>query len=175
MISSFMMRKHPKLTSKRPSGGFLVSASAFSEKQKELKHLIEVEIPANSKEIGAAIELGDLSENAEYKAGKEKQELLQISVGKLQEEIDKAQVIDKASVSNDKISFGIKASLKNNNSGKAEIYTIMGPWESDPSKNIISYQSPFAGELLGHQKGDNLKFTINEREYDYTNRGACGS
>ena len=148
--------------------GLLVSKAAFQAKQKELKNIIEVEIPKNSKEIGAAIELGDLSENAEYKAGKEKQELLQISVGKLQEEIDKARVIESSSISSEKIAFGVKAVLKNNTSGDSESYTIMGPWESDPAKNIISYQSPFAGELLGHVKGESLKFVINEREYDYT-------
>lgn len=148
--------------------GLLVSKAAFQAKQKELKNIIEVEIPLNSKEIGAAIELGDLSENAEYKAGKEKQELLQISVGKLQEEIDKAKVIEASSISVDKIAFGIKVALKNNISGEQETFTIMGPWESDPAKNIISYQSPFAGELLGHGKGETLKFVINEREYDYS-------
>ncbi|HAK47624.1 MAG TPA: transcription elongation factor GreA [Spirochaeta sp.] len=148
--------------------GLLVSEAAFKAKQKELKHIIEVEIPTNSKEIGAAIELGDLSENAEYKAGKEKQELLQISVGKLQEEIDKAKVINSSTISTEKIAFGIIAALKNNTSGDKEVFTIMGPWESDPAKNIISYQSPFAGELLGHTTGESLQFTINEREYDYS-------
>lgn len=148
--------------------GLLVSEKAFKAKQKELKHIIEVEIPTNSKEIGAAIELGDLSENAEYKAGKEKQELLQISVGKLREEIEKAQVVDPSTVKSDKVNFGVIVSLKNNKSDENEVFTIMGPWESDPSKNIISYQSPFAGELLGHSAGEDLKFVINEREYDYS-------
>lgn len=164
----FYDEKSSKADVKASVRGLLVSKDAFKAKQKELKNIIEVEIPNNSKEIGAAIELGDLSENAEYKAGKEKQELLQISVGKLQEEIDKAKIIESGNISSDKIAFGIIATLKNNTSGKQENYTIMGPWESDPSKNIISYQSPFAGELLGHTKGETLKFTINEREYDYS-------
>ncbi|MDC7225884.1 MAG: transcription elongation factor GreA [Spirochaetales bacterium] len=164
----FYDEESPKADVKAAVRGLLVSEKAFKEKQKELKHIIEVEIPTNSKEIGAAIELGDLSENAEYKAGKEKQELLQIAVGKLQEDIDKAKVIDPKSITNDKIAFGIVVTLKNNISGENEVFTIMGPWESDPAKNIISYQSPFAGELLGHGKGEQLKFTINEREYDYS-------
>ncbi len=148
--------------------GLLVSEKSYKVKQQELKHLVEVEIPMNSKEIGAAIALGDLSENAEYKAGKEKQELLQITVGKLKEEIEKAQIVDPANISDEKIAFGVKVSMKNNTSGKNEEFTILGPWESDPAKNIISYQSPFAGELLGHQAGETLTFTINEREYNYT-------
>ena len=147
--------------------GLLVSKSGFAEKQKELKRIIEIEIPKNSKEIGAAIQLGDLSENAEYKAGKEKQELLQISVGKLQEEIDRAKIIDRDQVNTDKVSFGVTAMLMNNISGEKEVFTILGPWESNPAKNIISYQSPFANEFLGHSKGDTLKFVINDRKYDY--------
>ena len=157
-----------KIDVKAAVRGLLVSETAFKAKQKELKNLIEVEIPLNSKEIGAAIELGDLSENAEYKAGKEKQELLQISVGKLQEEIDRAQIINRENVKNDNISFGITATLKNNKNSDTEVFTILGPWESNPAKNIISYQSPFAGELLGHEAGETLKFVINEREYDYS-------
>ena len=157
-----------KVEKKTSIRGLLVSEKSYKIKQKELKHLVEVEIPMNSKEIGAAIALGDLSENAEYKAGKEKQELLQISVGKLKEEIEKAQIVDPSNISDEKIAFGVKVSMKNNTSGKNEEFTILGPWESDPAKNIISYQSPFAGELLGHQAGETLTFTINEREYNYT-------
>lgn len=155
-------------SSKSINRGLLVSMQALSAKKKELKNIIEVEIPANSKEIGAAIELGDLSENAEYKAGKEKQELLQIAVGKLQAEIEKAQVVNKEDVTNSNISFGVIVKLKNNITKEHETYTIMGPWESDPAKNIISYMSPFGGKLLGHSKDEKLIFEINERDYNYT-------
>ena len=165
----FYDEKISKVDSKKATvRGLFVSEAAFMLKKKELKKIIEVEIPKNSKEIGAAIELGDLSENAEYKAGKEKQELLQISVGKLQEEIDKAQIVKREDVGAEKIAFGVKAVLQNNTTGKDETFTIMGPWESEPEKNIISYQSPFAGELLGKTSGDTINFIINERKYNYT-------
>ncbi|MBI9108745.1 MAG: transcription elongation factor GreA [Spirochaetales bacterium] len=163
----FYDEKASKANIKKAVRGLLVTEKAFKAKQKELKNILEVEIPANSKEIGAAIDLGDLSENAEYKAGKEKQELLQISVGKLREDLEKAQIVDPKNVKSVKVAFGVTAALKNNISGKKESFSIMGPWESNPAKNVISYQSPFAGELLGHTVGENLKFVINEREYDY--------
>ena len=164
----FYDEKTSKIDKKAAVRGLLVSETAFNEKKKELKNIVEVEIPKNSKEIGAAIELGDLSENAEYKAGKEKQELLQITVGRLQEEIDKAQIVKHEDVSGEKISFGTVVLLTNESTGKEEKFTIMGPWESEPEKNIISYQSPFASELMGHSTGDTLNFVINEREYKYT-------
>ncbi|MDC7220443.1 MAG: transcription elongation factor GreA [Spirochaetales bacterium] len=149
------------------SRNFFVTEAALMEKQKELKNIIEVEIPKNSKEIGKAIELGDLKENAEYKAGKEKQESLQIAVGRLQDEIERARVFNPEETDIKKVSFGTKVVLLNNDTEKEETFTIMGPWESDPSNQIISYISPFGAELFGHKKNKKLKFVINEQNYSY--------
>ena len=111
--------------------------------------------------------MGDLRENAEYKAGKEKQEILNAQVGKLKEELEKAQIIYSKDVDASKISFGTKVSLFNKTANETEVYTILGPWESDPSNKIISYLSPLGNGLLNHTKGEDLSFTINEREYNY--------
>lgn len=149
------------------SRGIIVTIKSLEEKKRELKNILEVEIPKNSKEIGEAIELGDLRENAEYKAGKEKQELLNIAVGKLKEDIEKCQVFDPEQVNINKISFGTKVVLHNNDNGKEEAFTILGPWESFPEKNVISYMAPLGNALLGAKENDNFKFTINDRNYDY--------
>jgi len=142
--------------------------ASLREKQKELKHILEVEVPKNSREIGIAIEMGDLKENAEYKAGKEKQEALNIQVGKLKEGIEKAKVFDPATIDLSRISFGTKVTLLNNITSGTEEFTILGPWESDPSNNVISYISPFGNAILGGKTEDEIKFTINEKEYSYT-------
>ncbi|MBN2627061.1 MAG: transcription elongation factor GreA [Spirochaetales bacterium] len=149
------------------SRNFFVTEAALSEKQKELKNIIEVEIPKNSKEIGKAIELGDLKENAEYKAGKEKQESLQIAVGKLQDEIERARVFNPEEVDIKKISFGTRVELINTETEETETITILGPWESDPSNRIISYVSPFGAALFGNRKNKKLSFEINEQKYSY--------
>jgi len=149
------------------SRGLIVTRKSYDAKQKQLQHILEVEIPQNSREIGAAIEMGDLSENAEYKAGKEKQEMLNFSVSKLREELDKAQIWSENDIDTGKISFGTVVTLKNLDTNKEEVYTILGPWESDPENNVISYLSPFGGNLLNHKKGETLGFTINERTYQY--------
>jgi transcription elongation factor GreA len=171
-----LVKKYPAIksldTSKEPetvssSKILYVSEKGYNGKQKELKHILEVEIPKNSKEIGKAIELGDLKENAEYKAGKEKQESLNIAVGKLKDELDRARVIKPEDVDSSKAAFGVIVDLKNLISGDQENFTLLGPWESDPSKNVISYLSPFGSELIGHKKGEKLDFEINERKYSY--------
>jgi transcription elongation factor GreA len=150
------------------SRNFLVTEASLMEKQKELKNIIEVEIPKNSKEVGKAIELGDLKENAEYKAGKEKQESLQIAVGRLQDEIERARVFNPAETDLKKVSFGTSVTLLNAETKKEETYTILGPWESDPSNNVISYVSPYGAALFGSRKNKKVNFEINENKYSYT-------
>jgi transcription elongation GreA/GreB family factor len=58
--------------------------------------------------------------------------------------------------------------LMNNDTKKDEVFTILGPWESDPDNSIISYMSPFGNAILNHREGETVKFTINERDYNYT-------
>ncbi|MBN2617565.1 MAG: transcription elongation factor GreA [Spirochaetales bacterium] len=149
------------------SRGLYCLQESYTKKQKELKHILDVEIPKNSKEIGVAIEMGDLKENAEYKAGKERQENLNIQVGRLKEEIGRAKVIDPETFDNSKVSFGTKTTLLNKDANIVEEYIILGTWESDPANKIISYLSPLGSELMGHEVGDELVFEINERNFNY--------
>lgn len=151
----------------RVSWGLTVTKTGYEKKQKALRHLLEVEIPVNSKEIGEAMEKGDLRENAEYKAALEKQELLKGATLKIQEELQNARIFNESQIDTDYISFGTRVKLKNKISKRLEEYIILGPWESEPSKQIISYLSPLGVELCNHRAGENLQFIINEREYSY--------
>ncbi|MFQ3620467.1 MAG: transcription elongation factor GreA, partial [Spirochaetales bacterium] len=147
------------------SRGFFTTSASYETKQQYLKYLLEVEIPNNSKEIAEARALGDLRENAEYKAAKEKQELLNTTVGKLKEELERAQVIFPKDIDTSKVGFGTRVILKNLLTNEKEEYTLLGPWESDPANSIISYLSPLGNELSKGKKGDTLNFVINERKY----------
>ena len=149
------------------SSGLLVTKAGFEKKQAELKNILEVEIPKNSKEIGEAIALGDLSENAEYKYGKEKQAMLNAAAAKLTEEINSAQVFDKANVKLDKVSFGTKVTMLNLDTNQNIVYNILGPWESVPEKNIISYLAPLADEMLEAEVDEELHFDINGTPYNF--------
>ena len=149
------------------SRGLMVTAKQYEEKQKLLTHIMENDVPQNQREIAFALSLGDLRENAEYKAAKEKQDELNAKVGKLKTELEKAQIFDKTTVTTSKISFGTKVILKNELSGANEVYTILGPWESDPSNNVISYLSPLGKKLFNHKPGEIISFTINDRKFQY--------
>jgi len=147
---------------------FYATQSSLTAKQKELKNIIDIEIPKNSKEIGVAIELGDLSENAEYKAGKERQENLQIQVGKLKDELERVRLFSEDDREADKAGFGTTITLDDLVDNKEEIYTLLGPWESNPSERVISYLSPFGNAFVGQKTGSTLEFEINDRIYKFT-------
>jgi transcription elongation GreA/GreB family factor len=110
---------------------------------------------------------GDLRENAEYKAALERQELLKSAASKLQEELQNAQIFDDAALDLSAVGFGCRVGLLNQINDSSEEYTIFGPWESDPAQNIISYLSPLGTALCNHKIGEDLNFTINEKEYRY--------
>ncbi len=155
------------LAVERTRAGLLVTRGGYEAKQRELRHLIEVEIPHNSKEIGTAMQKGDLRENAEYKAALEKQELLKSAASRLQEELQEAQIFDHNQIDDQLVSFGTTVRLNNAATGDEERFTILGPWESDPARNVISYLSPLGAELWGHRREEVLQFTINEKPFHY--------
>jgi transcription elongation factor GreA len=148
--------------------GMLVTSKKLEEKKTQADHIQSVEIPANAKEIGEARAQGDLKENAEYKAAKEHQHYLNVTLAKLQEELGRAVIFDPTTVTTAVISFSTTVTLANNDSGKDEVYTILGPWESDPDNGIISYMSPFGNALMDKKVGDTAVFTINDHKYNYT-------
>jgi transcription elongation factor GreA len=149
------------------SMGLLATRKSYENKQKELRDIVEVQIPQNSTEIGVAMDKGDLRENAEYKAALERQGLLNSSAAKIQDELQKAQIFTETRISTDTVSFGTKVRLKNLSDESTEDYTILGPWESNPAKNIISYRSPLGAELMNHKIGDELSFAISEQNFKY--------
>ena len=152
---------------KAASMGLLVTLAKLQEKQKLLARIIEVDIPANSREIESAKQHGDLKENAEYIAAREKQTQLNSQASMLNGEIDRAQLFDPAQVNTSKVSFGTKVTLLDRNNGNREEYTILGPWESEPDNRIISYLSPFGGAILNKIIGDELDFIINNENVSY--------
>jgi transcription elongation factor GreA len=148
--------------------GLMVTIAMYAEKQRQLNHILDKEVPNNSKEIAFALSLGDLRENAEYKAAKERQEILNAQVAKLKDEIDRAQIFDPGSVNTNRVSFGTKVMLLNNATGKRDEFTILGPWESDPENRVISYLSPFGASMLNKTVGEKFEFSIDIEKIPYT-------
>jgi len=159
--------KFTETVEKRVSQGLTVTKTKYEEKQKQLVHIMDVEVPANSREIEAARLHGDLKENAEYIAAKEKQTLLNTTTEKLKEEIDRAQIFDPVMIDTSRVSFGTVIVLKNENNSQTERYTILGPWESDPENHVISYQTPFGKAMINKVAGDRFKFISDNENISY--------
>ena len=107
-----------------------------------------------SKEIAAAREHGDLSENAEYAAAKEKQATYMGRLGRFQERFAGARIVRKEDLPADIVTLGKRVKIKDVNSGEEKEYIILGEGETDIEKGIISYQSPLAKALLSHKKDE---------------------
>lgn len=117
----------------------------------ELDKLLKVDI---AKEIATAADHGDLKENAEYAAAKEKQVHVSNKLRQLQERFTGANVVRKDELPEDTITFGKTIKIKDVASGAEKEYTILGEGETDPDNGIIAYISPLAKALIGHKKGD---------------------
>jgi transcription elongation factor GreA len=131
----------------------LVSQAGLEKLRNHFNHLVNVELPENSREIGAAQEKGDLRENAEYKAALERQSSLQAEITRLDAELKKAKVIDPASIRTDIVTIGSRVSVTDA-SGRTLVYSILGPWDADTEKGIISYVSPLGRSLIGKSVGE---------------------
>ena len=147
--------------------GLLVTLAAFEAKKKQLAKLMDEDIPANAKEIAFALSLGDLRENAEFKAAKEKQGILNTTVARLKDDIDRAQLFDPSTVTTSRVSFGTRVLLHNETKNVDETYTILGPWESNPDEKVISYLSPFGNAILNKKAGETFEFKIADEKVSY--------
>ena len=125
----------------------------------ELKHLLTVERPAVIQAIEEARAHGDLKENAEYAAAKEKQSFIEGRIQHINGVISGAQVIDPSTLNYPHIVFGATVKLNDVDSGSEVTYKIVGMDEADVAKNKISIGSPIARALIGKKKGDEVKVT----------------
>ena len=130
----------------------LLTKEAIKELKEELKILIEVKRPEVIQEIVDARAQGDLSENAEYEAAREKQGLIEDRIAEIEKTLENAQEIKTSK--KDIISIGSVVTIKNKFSNQKETYSIVSTYESDPFENKISNKSPLALSLIGKSKGD---------------------
>ncbi|WP_345980517.1 transcription elongation factor GreA [Sulfurimonas sp. HSL3-2] len=132
----------------------------YEKLQAEINHLKLVERPQTVKDIEEALEHGDLKENAEYHAAKEKQKLIDSKLIELAEMVTNAQIVDPSELEHTRVSFGSTVTLSDMNSGEEVTYTIVGGCESNPDIGLISFNSPLAKQLLGREEGDDVKVKL---------------
>jgi transcription elongation factor GreA-like protein/transcription elongation GreA/GreB family factor len=133
--------------------------------QQRMQQIATVETVENAKEIEAARAHGDLRENAEFKAALEKRDRLQSELKQLSEQFGKARVITADDITPDEVGIGTIIECQNPQ-GKTVSYTLLGPWDANPDKNILSFQSKLAQSLKGKSVGD--KFTSQGEELTIT-------
>lgn len=134
-----------------------MTPEGHSKLRQELKQLRDIERPRISKDIGAAIEMGDLSENAEYHAAKERQGMVEARIKELEDRISRAEVIDPSKLSGAHICFGATVTVVEVDTDKEFTYQIVGSDESDVERSRISVTSPLARALMGKEPGDEVK------------------
>jgi len=136
--------------------------------KRDLKRLKSVERPRIVQEISVARDHGDLSENAEYHAAKEKQSHIEGRIQMLEDRLARAEIIDVSRLSGERVVFGATVKLEDADSGAMTQYTIVGEHEADLKKARISITSPIARGLVGREVGDSVKIRTpgGEREYE---------
>lgn len=134
----------------------------------ELEHLKSVERNAIAEIIDEARAQGDLKENAEYHAAKERQGLMEARISELTDLVGRAQVVEPSKSAHQRISFGSTVELIDQDTDEEICYTIVGGQESKPSKGLISIQSPMARVLMGKEEGDEVSLVLpsGEKKYD---------
>jgi len=136
-----------------------MTADGYARLEAELKNLKSVERPAVIRAIAEARDHGDLSENAEYHAARERQSFIEGRVAELEDKIARAEVIDVSKLSGKAIKFGAKVTLADEDTDEETTYQIVGAEEADIDKGRLSITSPLARALIGKQTGDSIEVT----------------
>jgi transcription elongation factor GreA len=137
-----------------------MTQAGYERLKEELRRLKAEERPRIVREIEAARAHGDLSENAEYHAAREKQGQLEARIRQIEDRVARAQVIDPSGQSVDRVRFGLTVHLEDTETGEQVTYTILGEEEADAANGRISVLSPVARALLGRGVGDSVTVRI---------------
>jgi transcription elongation GreA/GreB family factor len=138
----------------------IVSWSSLEKKKADYDDLVNRRIPANSKDIEVARSYGDLRENHEFKAAKEEQKRLMALKSSLESDLARARGTDFATVRTDVVSIGTRVELTETITGETETYCVMGAWDSEPEKHIVSYETPLAKALMNKPVGTEVEFVM---------------
>ena len=140
----------------------IVSWPSLKRRQAELEEIVTKKIPQNSKDIGIARGYGDLKENHEFKSAREMQGILTRQKAELELDLARAEATDFANADTSKVTLGTLVTIKDVATGEQLAYTILGAWDSDLSKGIISYQTAVARALLNHSVGEQIELPAGE-------------
>jgi transcription elongation GreA/GreB family factor len=158
-----IIRVYPELQSMVSGEGseqqemLVVSWESLEKRKSEYEELVTKKIPENTKEISIARSYGDLRENFEFKAAKEMQRVLMRRQREMQRDLARARGTDFANAETSQVTIGTVVTLREIPDGRIDVYSILGAWDSDPEKGIVSYLAAVAQSLLGHKVGEQLQ------------------
>lgn len=135
-----------------------VTNAGLVRKQDEVEQHVNVKMKENARAIGRAAELGDLSENSEYKFALEERDLLRARLAQMNSELEMAKVISVDDVPTDQIGVGTRAVFERMSDGRRYELTFVGPWEADIDRGFINYRAPLAQKLMSKRVGDEVDF-----------------
>ena len=134
-----------------------MTAEGFARLEQELKHLKSVERPAVIRSIAEARDHGDLSENAEYHAARERQSFIEGRVAELEAKIARAEVIDVSKLSGKQVKFGATVTVVDEDTEDKQTYQIVGADEADIKAGRLSIEAPLARALIAKKVGDSIE------------------
>jgi transcription elongation factor GreA len=138
----------------------ILTPEGLEKLKQEIEHLSSEKRREVAERIKEAREFGDISENSEYDDAKNEQMMLEARIAALEEKLRSASVIDASQIDADIVRVGVTVSVKDEGTGKAMEYSIVGSTEADPSNNKLSNESPVGKALLGHKKGDSVDVVL---------------
>ncbi len=144
-----------------------ITTEGFERLQEELKQLKTVERPAVIKALAAARDHGDLSENAEYQAARERQGFIEGRIAELEDKLTRVQVIDVSTLTGKQIKFGATVTLADGDTDAEVTYQIVGEYEADVAAGRLAITSPLARALIGKTVGDYVEVTTPNGHKEY--------
>ena len=144
-----------------------MTPAGFKKIKDELQDLLKVKRPENIKAIAEARAHGDLSENAEYHAAKERQSFIEGKINELQSKIALANVIDPSTISQDTIAFGATVKIMDVDTDEEKEFILVGPEEADIKAGKISIHSPVGKSLIGKEVGDEVTINAPAKTIEY--------
>lgn len=146
----------------------IVSKEGYDRKKSEFEHMTNVEMVTLSRELSAVSDAsGDIRENVDYNTLMEKQSVLKLAISRLDDDMKKADVLDPARINTESVNIGTRVRLSDAEGRESGNYTILGPWDADFEKGILSYRSPIAKAMLGKKSGEEVSFKIDDEEKNF--------
>jgi transcription elongation GreA/GreB family factor len=146
----------------------IVSWSSLEKREAEYEELVKTKIPENSREIALARSYGDLSENFEFKAAKQMQSVLMRRKAELEQMLHNARGTSFENPDTSRVSIGTIVTLRSSETNKEETYTILGAWDGNPDRHIISYQTAIGQALLGREVGQTVSLNKDDDGTQFT-------